>query len=248
MIADEKGVIRYASESVQLVLGYTAEEMIGKKVFDYMYEADKDKGKAFLSKVLTEKTPLALLHRTIDKKGSIRFMRTTANNLLDNPTIRGIVVTTQDVTKTHKREIETKEMKEYLQRTINSVSELVFCLTSKGKIRLWNDQIVQLTGFSTRSMIGKDLFKTAIIDDKESFKTYLETCMHKLAKPYDLKIRTKHDEHRLIRIQGSVVKTDNETDKSIVFTRKDVTYDTEIHGSLITGSSYLIPETSNEKA
>ncbi|MDG6218750.1 MAG: PAS domain S-box protein, partial [Candidatus Thermoplasmatota archaeon] len=247
-VISEEGTVIYQCPSVEEKFGY-AKDSKGRSIFEHIHPDDKDFVKRSFAEVLPKPGKSKMIDfRVLDSNGRIVHVEAIANNQLHNKSINGIIINARDITERVRTKQQLTKTVSYLENIINSVSELVFCLTSKGKVLLWNDQIVQLTGFSARSMIGKNLFANSIVEDKESFKTYLETCVRKLTKPYDLKIRTKHDEYRLIRIQGSVVKTDNETDRSIVFTGKDITYDTEIHGSLITGSSYLIPETSNEKA
>ncbi len=248
LITDESGIIRYVSESVSLIIGFDPEKMIGKKIVDYVYEPDKSRANDYFSKVLNKKTSMSLSHRIVDKKGSIRFMHTTANNFLDNPVVRGLIITSRDVTKTHKKEIETKEMKEYLQRVINSTSELVFSLTSEGRITIWNDRLVDITGFSARLMIGKNLFSLSLLEDVDSFKSYLKTCVQGMGRPFTFKVRSRQGEDRFLRVSGSVVRSDDVIEKTVVFTGRDITSERGSHGRLIRGFSYLITEADTSVA
>jgi PAS domain S-box-containing protein len=248
LITDENGIIRYASESVSLIIKYDPEKMIGKKIVDYVYEPDKSRAINYFSKVLAEKNSMALSHRIVDKKGAIRFMHTTANNLLDNPVVRGIIITTRDVTKTHKKEIETKETKEYLQSIINSTSELIFSLTSEGRITIWNDRLVDITGFSAGSMRGKNLFSLSLLDDVDSFKAYLESCIQGVGRPFTFKVISRQGEERFLRVSGSVVRSDDGIEKTVVFTGRDITSEQSGHGKLIWGFSYLITDVDTRVA
>ena len=247
-IVDEKGVIRYASESIHSIMGFTPKELIGKKVYDCVYESDKQKAKNFFSTILNKKSTATLSHRSKDKNGIIRHMETTANNLLENPIVQGIIITSRDVSKIRKAEIKTKEMKQYLENIINSTSELIFSIDHDDKITTWNTRMYQITGYTSKSIIGKNIFSISLLLDDETFKSYLNKCYKKMSTPIDIKIKTRHDDNRLLRIEGSLVKTDEKDVKGVVFTGKDITSDAQIHGNLVRGSSYLISDENNTKA
>jgi len=247
-IVDEKGVIRYVSESINSITGFKPKELTGKKIYDCVYEPDKQTTKKFFSAVLSERKTSSISHRSIDKNGIIRYMETTANNLLDNPIVRGIILTTRDVTKTHKAEIQTYEMKQYLENIINSTSELIFSIDKDTKITIWNERASQVTGYISKSIVGSNIFSISLIQDEDAFKSYLVQCYKGTITSQDIKIKTKHGDVRLLRIQGSLIKNEAGDVKGIVFTGKDITSDAQIHGHLITGTSYLLLDETNSKA
>ncbi len=247
-IIDKQGIIRYVSESVKAIIGFQPKEMIGKKIVDFFYKDDKRKAIEFFDKIINDDSIISFSHRLTDKQGKIRFMETTANNLLDNPTVRGIIITIRDITRIHKAQIETEETKKYLENIINSTSEIIFSVDTKGKVTLWNDRAAQITGFTPSSIIGKNIVTKISIQDSKTFKSYLEQCCRNPNKPHDVKIKTKHGDSRLLRIQGSPVQTADKKVKGVVFTGKDITSDSQIHGQLVTGASYLILDEDNSKA
>lgn len=247
-IIDEHGVIRYASESVYSIAGYDPQELIGHAVYDYIYDADSKKTKDFFSSVQSKDSTISFSHRIIDKNRKIRYMETTANNLLENPIIQGIIVTSKDVTKAHRAEIKTKEMKKYLENIINSTSEVIFSLDEKDRVAIWNRRIAQITGYTSKSINGKNLFSISLIQDEEMFKEYLKNCYKRNMRSYDVKIKTKHGDYRLLRLQGSLVKSEQDLVKGIVLTGKDITSDAQIHGHLVSGLSYLIPDEHSSNA
>lgn len=247
-IIDEKGIIRYASESVNGITGYNSEELVGTNIFQHVYADDIKKAKEFFKKILENELILSFTHRVSGKNGVIRYVESTANNLLNNPIVKGIIITARDITKTHRAEIETQETKRYLENIINSTSEIIFSIDMDTKVTLWNHHASRITGYTSKSIAGKKLFSISLIEDKESFKSYIEQCYKNSCKSYDVKIQTRHGDSKLLRIQGSLVKTDEDEVKGIVFTGKDITSDVQLHGNLITGASYLILQGDNSKA
>ncbi|MBS3748542.1 MAG: PAS domain S-box protein [Candidatus Thermoplasmatota archaeon] len=248
LILDKNGIIRYASESVKSLVGYAPRKLIGDAVYTYIYDADIKKAKDFFSFIQTGKSTSTLSHRVVDKDGIIKYIQTTANNLLDNPIIQGIIVTSRDVTKTYHAEVKTKEMKQYLENIINSTSDIIFSLDDKQKVTIWNKRIAQITGYTSKSMTGKNLFSISLILKIDSFKEYIETCYKRTTRSYDVKIQTKHGDYRLLRLQGSMVRSEDGEIKGVVFTGKDITSDAQIHGHLVSGLSYLILDEHRSKA
>lgn len=247
-IVDEKGIIRYVSESITNILGIVPIDMVGKKILDYVHELDKNNVKNVFSDVLARKSACSLAHRIRDVNGKVKFVETTANNLLQNPIVRGVIVTTRDVTKTHNAKIETQETKKYLENIIDSTSEFIFSLDANKKITLWNERAHQISGYTSKSIIGKNILSLPLMQDHDSFEEMLSTCRKNESKPFDMKIQTKHGDNRLIRIQGSPIRTNENLLKGVVFTGRDITSDAQIHGHLVTGSSYLILEEKSSKA
>ncbi len=247
-IIDENGIIRYVSESVKSITGYDPRKLSGKSVYEYIYDGDVIRAKDFFTSIQTKESTSTLYHRIIDKKGIIRYIQTTANNLIDNPIIQGIIVTSRDITKTHQAEIKTKEMKQYLENIINSTSEIIFSLDAKQRVTIWNKRIAQITGYTSKSIIGKDLFLISLIQESNPFKEYLETCYKRTTRSYDVKIQTKHGDYRLLRLQGSLVKAEDDEINGVVFTGRDITSDAQIHGHLVSGLSYLILDEHSSKA
>jgi PAS domain S-box-containing protein len=247
-ILNGKGIIRYVSESVYSMMGYHPNELLGTNIFDYFFEPDKKKANVFFEKVLSKKSIHSLSHRVISKNKKIKYMETMANNLLDNPIVKGVIFTSRDITSTHKAENETQETKKYLENIINSTSEIIFSVDKENKMSLWNERASQISGYSSASIVGKHINSIQLIQNHEQFKSYMQNCYTHQSKPYDLKIITKHGDSKLLRINGSPVKKDDGVVKGVVFSGRDITSDSQIHGHLVTGSSYLILEENNEKA
>ncbi len=100
MVTDTSGTIQYMSPSVERVLGYQSEEMIGTNTAEYVHPDDLMKGYDELAKVISKPGvhSVAVETRVRHKNGSWRYLEGIANNLLDHPAVRGIVFNHRDVT------------------------------------------------------------------------------------------------------------------------------------------------------
>ncbi len=99
-VLDARGNIRYQSPSVGRVLGHDAEEMLGKGAFEYVHPEDATLVRKIFASNLTVPgvhEPVSMRVRHAD--GSWRHMEAIANNLLDEPSVGGIVLNSRDVTE-----------------------------------------------------------------------------------------------------------------------------------------------------
>jgi PAS domain S-box-containing protein len=103
-VVEEDGTIRSISPAVERVLGYTPDEVVGASVFATMHPDDaaalleQQARGARLQAGVNPSIPVRHRHRD----GSWRWLESVSNNLLDDPDIRGIVVTSRDRTE-HRR-------------------------------------------------------------------------------------------------------------------------------------------------
>jgi diguanylate cyclase (GGDEF)-like protein/PAS domain S-box-containing protein len=99
------GLVRFVSPAVHRVFGYDAARLIGGNLLDLVHPEDRDLVRTFLRD--TARTPGVtppLEWRVRRPDGSWSFAETTGNNLLDDPTVSGIVLNSRDVTERKRLE------------------------------------------------------------------------------------------------------------------------------------------------
>jgi diguanylate cyclase (GGDEF)-like protein/PAS domain S-box-containing protein len=108
-LMDADGTVHYESAALERVMGYRPEDQLGTNAFDWIHPDDMERALSIFADVLS--TPG--LHPPIEfraphKDGSWRYLEHTVNNLLDDPDVKGIVITSRDIT-------EQKELEEQLR-------------------------------------------------------------------------------------------------------------------------------------
>ena len=101
------GVIQFISASVEAILGFRPEELVGRLGFDFMHPDDREAAvQAFsgLSQTAGGIARVTVRHRHRD--GSYRTLESSGTNLLHVPAVRGIVVNGRDVTE--RRNLEER--------------------------------------------------------------------------------------------------------------------------------------------
>jgi diguanylate cyclase (GGDEF)-like protein/PAS domain S-box-containing protein len=94
------GTVLYESPSVERVLGYSPDEMVGTSVFEYVHPEDVERvrgvfGRAGAGSGLTSSLELRFRHRD----GTWRILEAIGRNLLHEPAVGGVVVNARDVTQ-----------------------------------------------------------------------------------------------------------------------------------------------------
>lgn len=103
-ILDRNGVFTFSSPSVEKVLGYRQEEIVGQSTFDFIHPDDlQDIRHRFeiIKKMDYHEIPY---FRFKNKNGDWRWLETKLTNLLEDPAVQGIVSNSRDVTEKKKAE------------------------------------------------------------------------------------------------------------------------------------------------
>ena len=98
-IRDVDGKVRYASPSIQRILGYSQEQMIGSTGFELLHPDDRSTVESAMHQFW--KKPGArgsIQYRALHANGSWVSLEVVAYNLLDDPDIRGVVINGRDIT------------------------------------------------------------------------------------------------------------------------------------------------------
>ena len=99
-ILDTNGRLLYESPSSSPLLGYQAGEFVGQNLFQLMHPNDQERTREILAKLVNDpqlhpRERFRLLHRN----GTWHWIEAVGTNLLDEPSVRGIVINYHDVTE-----------------------------------------------------------------------------------------------------------------------------------------------------
>ena len=104
-ILDPDGTVRYESPTLERVLGYTPEELVGRNAFDFVHPEDREHALAALQRRLEiPGMGPALEIRFRHRDGSWRWLEVRGNNLLSDPHIAGLVINSHDITDRKRAE------------------------------------------------------------------------------------------------------------------------------------------------
>ncbi|MBU1070772.1 PAS domain S-box protein, partial [Myxococcota bacterium] len=115
-IVDGQGCQLSVSDSVEKIVGFTPEELIGLPVIDQLiHPEDRDTAIEAFRRVMTEGSAIAR-YRHLHKDGSWVWVESHGSNQLENPDIRGIVINARDITRRVRAEQEQASLEAQLQQ------------------------------------------------------------------------------------------------------------------------------------
>jgi diguanylate cyclase (GGDEF)-like protein/PAS domain S-box-containing protein len=98
-VVDTAGSVLYQSESVERVFGYTVDDIFGKSIAALIEEGSARAFTEGLSEIAARPYEIRVLEvRVRHASGRSCLAEVTMTNLLENPSVRGIVLNTRDVT------------------------------------------------------------------------------------------------------------------------------------------------------
>ncbi len=103
-VLDRDAIIRYGSPSIERVLGWAPDELVGRSAFDLIHEDDRQAVLDALQGTAIPGYAGSAEFRFRHKDGSWRVLEAVGRNLLDDSTIQGIVVNSRDVTDRRQAE------------------------------------------------------------------------------------------------------------------------------------------------
>lgn len=193
-IVNLDGTRRYVSPSIQRWLGYPAEEMIGKSVFESVHPEDLDRvRRAFEQCVAKPGRPVQVEMRARRRDGSWRVFETTATNLLHDPAIGGIVLITRDITERRQAE-EALRLKEERFRVLvqNSMDMIVLC-DAEGRVEFVSPASERCLGFSAQELKGRHWSEGIHPEDRPKVQEAFErTLANRPDKPVLVEYRGLH--------------------------------------------------------
>jgi PAS domain S-box-containing protein len=98
-VLNRDGTRRYVSPAIERSLGYKPEELVGRNAFELVHPDDlPELHGLFASGVMNPGIVVTKQFRLKAKDGSWRIHEATAHNLLDDPTVHGVVVNSRYIT------------------------------------------------------------------------------------------------------------------------------------------------------
>jgi PAS domain S-box-containing protein len=169
------GVTSYVSPSITRVLGYTEEEALKLNLFEIIHPEDVAGVSAKMEEVIINPGIPIYGHtsRTKHKDGSWRYLEATITNLLDDPSINGIVDNFRDVTEQVLDEQKLKASEENYKTLFqySPLPKFVYDIDSF-QILDANEHAIDLYGFSRNEFLGmsmKDLTHDTGIEELLKF-------------------------------------------------------------------------------
>lgn len=156
-IINEEGQYTYVSPSSITVLGIDPVAFIGRNPLEFIHPDDVNRTTQSLQNILLEKRIVVEPFRFINSNNEWRWVETILTNMLDNPSVKGVVANSRDVTHT----IEERHRQKLLESVITNTNDAVLITDAESldypgpKIIYVNEAFTKMTGYEADEVIGQ---------------------------------------------------------------------------------------------
>ena len=160
-LVDATGTITYESPSKERILGYGPQELVGRPALEHVHPDDLEQVSVEFINVLStpgylSEEPAEFWYRHAD--GTWRYLEALAANLLDDPGVRSVVITSRDVTERKQAEEALKDSEERFRSLVQNASDMVSILNPDGTIRYISPSVEWVLGYRPEERVGLDVF------------------------------------------------------------------------------------------
>lgn len=187
LVADADGTARYVTPSIENLIGYKPEEMIGKKPGDFLHPEDVEQRMSAYGEIASRPGASGYtLGRFLHKDGSWRWIEGVGHNMLEHPVIRGMLNSGRDVTRRKEAEEEVrrlngtleerieertaqlKESEEQFRAAFEAAAVGMAQLDTSGRYLRVNPKLCEITDYSREQLLARRLQELTHSDDLDA--------------------------------------------------------------------------------
>ena len=149
------GAIRYASASLERVLGYPGNEIMTLDPIDLVHPGDRVRAAALLQEIGAEPGHTAVVTlRLRHADGRYRTIEMFSRNLSDMPAVGGIVTNGRDITDRER----SAEVSHFQGHLLDAVQQAVIATDREGNVTFWSRSAELLYGWPANEVMGMPLY------------------------------------------------------------------------------------------
>ena len=188
-IYEEDGRIRYISPSVERILGYQPEEMIGQSDMQHIQgEGIKVFSNMFTTLIGNPRESVTVQYVYETKNAGEVWVEATGTNLIDDPAVRGIIVNSRNITERRRAEQEER-MRSKMQALSENSPDLITRMNREGTFFYINPTIETFTGKEPAHFLNKNLEEAGlhkgIVEEWKKVLYEVGATKHKVSREID---------------------------------------------------------------
>lgn len=232
-VIDEAGTIMFQSPSVEDVLGYSPEELVGESAYDYIHPDDRDRIIDTFTGLVGDPGDVieSERYRFRHSDGSWVWLESVGGSLEAQP-LDGFVINSRDVT-------EQKNLEAELEATLRRYQTLVeqnlagIYLVQDGMMAYVNQKFCKITGYSEEELLTMDALELVAPESRDEVAEHIQQRLSGDVEEvdYTTTLLRANGERREVRAHGSRIEL--EGTPAILGTIVDITEQVELHDQLV---------------
>ena len=159
-IVGDNGVFRYASPSVERVLGYAPVELLERNAFDLVHPEDIALVAEALARAIQRpNVPQSAEFRFRHHDGSWRVLEAVGQARVDHGGSAQLIVNARDVTQRRRQERALRESKERLRTVIAGAPLVLFAFDQSGVFTMVEGRGLDALGFRPAQLVGRSVYE-----------------------------------------------------------------------------------------
>jgi two-component system cell cycle sensor histidine kinase/response regulator CckA len=155
-VVDAEGVVQYESPSIERILGYRPEKVIGRRLERLLHPDDapaagRSLESLFASGARKETREVRARHRD----GSWRVLETIASRFADETGRPFVILNSRDITERRAAERALRDSEARLRQVIDLVPHFIFAKDAEGRFVLANRAVAEAYGTTVEELLGK---------------------------------------------------------------------------------------------
>lgn len=233
---------------IKLVGAENPKDLIGKNIMDFIHPDYREIVQERVQNGYKRKKAPRMEEKFLGLDGQVTDVEVVATPIVYQGE-SAVQVIIHNITERKKAEQEIIRTKEHLKNVINSASEIIISIDINNKISTWNKTAEIIMGYKQREIIGRSIDSLDIFEDVSGLQDHIKNIYEGHGKPFDrIILRAKNGAKKLLQVSYSIIQGDNEDIFGILLMGKDITQDSEAHGQLLQGNSYLITDAHSDSA
>ena len=164
-VLDTQGTYLFVGINVGNHIGYSAEELRGRNVLQFIHPDDVGEVKQALEAIKHTHTLTLGPFRYRGSGDTWRWIETTASNHLDDPLIGGIITNSRDVTERKQKDDERsaflrriEEQNQVIMEVLEQMRDGFITITFDGLVIYWNGEAERITGIRKEEALGRNFW------------------------------------------------------------------------------------------
>ena len=191
-VLDVNGNYLYVSPASFHVIGYHPESLLEKQPFDFIHPDDLERIRSDFEKLETERRVQVDAYRFKSESGHWLWLETIFTNLLDEPSVKGIVSNTRDVTSRYTFEETLRKQSALLKALVEKSHDMKTLISPEGQILFGTPSVTRILGYSSEEIIGLNERDIIHPDDIDALMQLIDSTLDDISVNYPIELRIRH--------------------------------------------------------